>query len=391
MKIMYNTEKLAYNIKKFRKIRGMTQTQLAGKLYMTSQNISKWELGLSVPDIEKLCAMAEIFEISIDRLLGLTENTDKKVLVAIDGGGTKTEFIMFTEQAEILSRLVLSGSNPNSCGIEKTFEVLKSGIDHMFETNMNITGIYAGIAGAASGDNRKKILKFLKNNYKNIKFDVQSDILNVIYSTGRCENCIAAICGTGSVVYAKCGDELSRLGGWGYLLEEGGSGYSIGRDVLRTALSQNDGITKRTPLSDVVEKRLGGNIWDNIDTIYSSGKDFIASFSTAAFEAYNSGDAEAGKIIEKNTDSLAFFINKASAQFPCADKVIFSGGVVQKNEVFRKSLLSKISGSFDTVLVDAPQIIGAGVNCCRLFADADDTFLNRLKENYKNFQEDKNA
>ncbi len=74
---MYNREKLAYNIKKFRKIRNLTQTQLAELLYMTPQNISKWELGISVPDIEKLCAIAEISEISTDRLLGLSENDNE--------------------------------------------------------------------------------------------------------------------------------------------------------------------------------------------------------------------------------------------------------------------------------------------------------------------------
>lgn len=388
---MYNSEKLAYNIKKFRKIRGLTQTQLAEKLYMTAQNISKWELGVSAPDIEKLCAMAEIFEISADRLLGLSENDSKKVMLAIDGGGTKTEFIMFTERAEILSRLVLSGSNPNSCGMDKTFEILKNGIEHMLEINMNIVAVYAGIAGSASGDNRKKILKFLKNNYKNIKFEVQSDILNVIYSTGGYENCIAVICGTGSVVYAKCGDKLNRLGGWGYLLEETGSGYSIGRDVLRAVLSQNDGISERTQLSEIVEQRLNGNIWDNIDTIYSSGKDFIASFSTAAFEAYKSGDAEAEKIINKNADGLAFFINRATEQFQCGNKVIISGGVIQKNDIFKNALLSKLNSSFDIIIADVPQIFGASVNCCRIFANTDDDFLSKFKESYKEFQEDKNA
>ena len=386
---MYNSEKLAYNIKKFRKIKGFTQGQLAELLYMTPQNVSKWELGASVPDIEKLCSMAKIFEISTDRLLGLSENENKKVMLAIDGGGTKTEFIMFTENAEILSRFVLSGSNPNSCGMDKTFEVLKNGIERMLEVSMNIIAVYAGIAGSASGDNKKKILKFLKSNYKNIKFEVQSDIMNVIYSTGGYENCIAAICGTGSVVYAKTGEDITRLGGWGYLLEESGSGYSIGRDVLRTVLAQNDGINEKSVLSEITEKRLGGNIWDNIDKVYSEGKDFIASFSTAAFEAYALGDKQAEMIINQNADGLAFFINKASERFRYINKVIISGGVVQKNDIFKQILINKLNSNLDVVLADVPQILGAAVSCCRLFGNVDKDFLNKLKENY--IKEEKNA
>lgn len=379
---MYNTKKLAQNIRKFRKRSGLTQAALAERLYVSPQNISKWELSLSVPDIEKLCLMASIFKISTDTLLGFSASNAENALIAIDGGGTKTEFLLFLSDGTILSRLVLERSNPNSCGMPKALDVLKRGIDLMLEKNMNVFAVYAGIAGSLSGKNKKHILDFLKQSYPSLRFYVNSDILNVIQSTLCDDDCIAAICGTGSVVYAKTAENFQRIGGWGYLFEDG-SGYAIGRDVFRAALKQNDGITPKTALLSLCENRLGNGIWESLDKIYSSGKDFIASFATVAFEAFEAGDEAAREIIAKNAKSLAFYINNAQKQLPSIKKLILSGSVIQKNKVFLDLLLENISPRLSPLVADVPQILGAALCCCKLFLKPDENFFEKLKENYQ--------
>ena len=52
-----------------RKERGMSQEELAEKLQLTRQTISKWETGASTPDLELLMRLAEVFGISMDCLL----------------------------------------------------------------------------------------------------------------------------------------------------------------------------------------------------------------------------------------------------------------------------------------------------------------------------------
>ena len=49
-------------------------------------------------------------------------------LLGIDGGATKTEFVLFYEDGHVLNRITLEGCNPNVCGIEKSCAILKSGI-----------------------------------------------------------------------------------------------------------------------------------------------------------------------------------------------------------------------------------------------------------------------
>ena len=58
------------NIKALRKTKGLTQDELAIRLNVVRQTVSKWEKGLSVPDAEMLQRIAEVFEVNVSQLLG---------------------------------------------------------------------------------------------------------------------------------------------------------------------------------------------------------------------------------------------------------------------------------------------------------------------------------
>lgn len=58
------------NLKLYRKEKGLSQEQLALKLNVVRQTISKWEKGLSIPDAELLTKLAEILDVSVSDLLG---------------------------------------------------------------------------------------------------------------------------------------------------------------------------------------------------------------------------------------------------------------------------------------------------------------------------------
>ena len=59
------------NIKHFRKAKGMSQEEMAVKLNVVRQTVSKWENGLSVPDADVLIRMAELLNVSVSQLLGI--------------------------------------------------------------------------------------------------------------------------------------------------------------------------------------------------------------------------------------------------------------------------------------------------------------------------------
>ena len=64
-----NPEKIGAFIYSLRKKKNMTQSELAEKLSVTSQAVSKWENGRGIPDIELLKQMSELFQVDLETLL----------------------------------------------------------------------------------------------------------------------------------------------------------------------------------------------------------------------------------------------------------------------------------------------------------------------------------
>ena len=62
---------LPENLKKYRLLKNLTQEDVAEYLGITAQSVSKWERGESYPDITFLPALANIFETSVDLLIGM--------------------------------------------------------------------------------------------------------------------------------------------------------------------------------------------------------------------------------------------------------------------------------------------------------------------------------
>jgi len=77
---MIDFVQVGLNISKYRKEKKMSQDELAEKLFVTRQALSKWENGTSIPSIDTLLELGNIFEISFEELLCL----DKKEEMDVD-------------------------------------------------------------------------------------------------------------------------------------------------------------------------------------------------------------------------------------------------------------------------------------------------------------------
>ena len=75
--------KLADNLQLLRKQKRLTQEELAEIFGVTSQSISKWELGINCPDITMLPAIASYFDITTDELLGIKKPVKKQKILYI--------------------------------------------------------------------------------------------------------------------------------------------------------------------------------------------------------------------------------------------------------------------------------------------------------------------
>ncbi|MFI3061353.1 helix-turn-helix domain-containing protein [Streptococcus suis] len=73
-------KQLAQQIKNLRTTKNLSQDELAEKLYISRQAVSKWENGEATPDIDKLVQLAEIFGVSLDYLV-LGKEPEKEIVV----------------------------------------------------------------------------------------------------------------------------------------------------------------------------------------------------------------------------------------------------------------------------------------------------------------------
>ena len=87
------------NLKAMRKAKGYTQEELAIKLNVVRQTVSKWEKGLSVPDADILEKIADVLETTVSTLLGqtVTDETDKNAIAE--------QLAKISEQLAIKNRL----------------------------------------------------------------------------------------------------------------------------------------------------------------------------------------------------------------------------------------------------------------------------------------------
>lgn len=72
-------ETFGQRLTRLRKQKGMTQEDVGSRLNITGQAVSKWENDISTPDITMLCSISELFDISLDELLGKESKNDTAV------------------------------------------------------------------------------------------------------------------------------------------------------------------------------------------------------------------------------------------------------------------------------------------------------------------------
>lgn len=95
---------ISQNIKKLRQSRSLTQEELAERLGVSYQSVSRWETGLSYPDIELIPEIAAFFEVSTDVLMGVEKATAEQNLasdlkkVRMDVFDTKEERLAFLKE-----------------------------------------------------------------------------------------------------------------------------------------------------------------------------------------------------------------------------------------------------------------------------------------------------
>ncbi len=251
----------------------------------------------------------------------------KKYYLGIDGGGTKTELLLCDENGKECRRLLAGASNPNDIGMETCKSVIRDAVAEILrEVPYSSVKVFAGLAGAVTGEN-KCVLESFFSEFGFEKFAVGADIENIISLGLDNEDGIAVIMGTGLGTFKVVDGKSIKVASLGYLFEDGGSGYGIGRDGLKAHFLSLDHLEEKTLITNEIEKRSDYNKNGLLSEVYKGGKRYIASFAKEVFNALSSGDKIAKEIVENNMKIVYNLIDKIASTMTTNIKIVFAGGI----------------------------------------------------------------
>lgn len=302
-----------------------------------------------------------------------------KYCIAVDGGGTKIDAVLFDETGHIIRRNVSPGGSALDIGIEEAqkryIESLKPVVQNAPE---KIAAIYGGIAGVLVGDIYSEPTRRIVN-AESMRF--AGDGCNLISGTlGHGDGC-GMVCGTGSSLFVrKEGQPLRHIGGKGYLIDTGGSGFELGRDALKMAMRSVDERCGKTVLTELLEQRLGQPVDDRIiPMLHWGGRAYIASFAPVVFEGRRLGDEISTELFEYHSSLLAELTFVAEKYFDEDFSVAMGGGIVNNFPEYTEAITKKSSPRAKMVLQNAPQVFGAAVEA---MWDAGITVTEEIKANF---------
>ena len=285
-----------------------------------------------------------------------------RYFIAIDSGGTKTDAVLFDETGHILTRSLTMGCNAMDIGIDTACQHLLSVIQELASkvpADGTLAALYSGVA--ATDYFNGALGKFVQPHFPGVKMRFEDDAVNLISGTlGHKDGC-CIIGGTGSSLYARIDGKIIHLGGWGYLIATGGSGYAIGRDALLAAFRYCDGRSCKTLLYDLIKEQMGMPPEENIPGIYAGGRPYIASFARTVFLARKEGDETAEQIFQKAVYSLAELTYAAERHFGGPYDGVMGGGIFAAFPEYAQALKEQASPMANLIRSEVPPILGGVV------------------------------
>lgn len=280
-----------------------------------------------------------------------------RYLLGIDGGGTKTEFLLTDIHESEINRIILGPSNPVNAGFEKTEAVISEGIESVCKnTDFRGISVFAGIAGGISGDN-KALINSLLSRFGFGAYANGSDADCAVEAALHGENGVAVIMGTGIVAFGLNNGETCRAAGRGFMIDKGGSGFCFGSDALNSAFCFLDGRGGSETILCLAEKKLGKPLQNCVNEIYAGGAEFVASFAPIVFEAYKKGDEEAERIIDRNAKEAACII-RAADKF-LSRRAVICGGLCRQKEILKPFLMKYLGEDYTLEFSTVPAVNGA--------------------------------
>lgn len=295
-----------------------------------------------------------------------------RYIVGIDGGGSKTNLeVRFFDSLDSPCEILIKEKKSFKAGPLNVKNIASGSLNEtvisMLTFLKGLEGglnpcemIVVGTAGASNPEIVENIRKaFSENGYSGKQVIVGDDITALKGGLSGREGAVL-ISGTGSICNGidSKGHSL-RSGGWGYLIDDAGSGYAIGRDILSRVVRENDGRCEKSVLTELVYERLNiSSIPELIAYVYSenTGKNDIAALAPLIAEGMAKGDTASMDICDRAVSELCSLAEAVIKGLDTAyPELMLSGSILTKLLPVRERFIKAFKSRNENVKISEPE------------------------------------
>lgn len=263
--------------------------------------------------------------------------------MGIDGGGTSLRLVIVDDDLHEIASATGEGVNPNTVGLDTAQNRIRRLVrDVLHQAGLqSVDGVAIGIAGASNEHSADWLRQTLQPVLSEAVIVPSSDMeIALVGARGRLDG-ILLLAGTGSVAFGISPDgRQQRIGGWGYLLGDEGSGYWIGTRALQFLARSFDGhIILNSQLPQVLMKHL--DLQHPADLIkwryqHASTGD-VATLAPLVMQLAGQGDKLANDTISQAADHLAGMARALLANLKLElDSIVFAGSLLVNNTLLQQ-------------------------------------------------------
>lgn len=282
--------------------------------------------------------------------------------IGVDGGGTCSKAVLMDEKYKILKKAKGDCLNYYSINYRTAKLHFQSLMDRVTDTfdKKDVLGIVIGMSALDHEEDQEKANNFAKDIFPNADVYMNSDLYAAIMGHTLGKPGVMVVAGTGTMIMAIDRNGKEHIaGGYGYLLGDHGSAYTIAVEAIEKALLAYEGVEEKTILQKEMMKHFSIiDYRDLIKVIYGSRnpRKKISSFAPCVSVAAESGDQCALKILKANAQRLADMTVSLIRRTGLTDldSVGIYGGVLINDQIVRTHFSEIIQSNFPGINIIEP-------------------------------------
>ena len=288
-------------------------------------------------------------------------------IIGIDSGGTKCELLITDKNRNVLFNKSYKGVHYSVSGVEiySSFisEFIKESVNKSGLDLKNCVALCIGIAGAREDKDRANLKKAFEKKLKLKNILITTDAMTALYGAFEGGEGIILISGTGAVLYGYSESKLIRVGGWGRIIGDEGSGYWIGKRALNSVSKEFDNPKLRNSLLSKKLKQIFGIDKDSIVEKVFSGNFEIQKIAPVVIELADKKCRISKMIADEAVNGLMEHLNtylKVSGRKKKI-KIAFIGSIIENKNYLSHKLKKEIKKlkNVEVVLKKHPPVFGA--------------------------------